>query len=200
MGQSTYSIRADENLIHEIAFLGRITGDRNVGDVVSRALSLTADATEKSAAGFVIQIIRQSIGRDQFFYPLNLHHLFQDMKQRNPANTHDCGEILLHATPIVQDHVNAIAATLKTTDLHDVIRFACLFSHRVAQQLQQPGGSCHLAYIDGNDRRFGYVAQTPFNRTMRNQFNRMVHGIQGWFGYAPPPPPVCHTPNRPPAP
>jgi|GEM_PF-6089911 hypothetical protein len=196
MGHKSLSIKADAYLIHELAFLGRITGDRNVSDVVSGALSMTADALRKSADGYVIQIISQSIGRDQFYYPLHPQHMYQDMKGRKTTET--CGDILLHKTAIVNDHLRVIRAAFKTTSNEDAVRFALHFANTVATQLQAPGGSRHLAYIDGNDRRFGYVAETPYDRTMKNQFNRLIHGVQSWLGKAPQQPPSCPPPNCPP--
>jgi hypothetical protein len=195
MGHKSLSIKADTYLIHELAFLGRITGDRNVGDVVSRALSMMAEALKKSADGYVIQIISQSIGRDQFHYPLHPQHMYQDMKGRK--ETEHCGDILLHKTPIVNQHLGVISAALKTTSTEDAVRFALHFANTVAAQLQAPGGSRHLAYIDGNDRRFGYIAETPYDKTMKNQFNRLIHGVQSWLGKAPPQPPSCPPPNNP---
>ena len=197
MGQKSLSINADAYLIHELAFLGRVTGDRNVSDVVSRALSMTADALKKSAEGYVIQIICQSIGRDQFCYPLHPQHMYQDMKGRQATDT--CGDVLIHNTADVKTRLGVIAASLKTTSQEDAIRFALHFAHTVASQLQAPGGSRHLAYIDSNDRRFGYVAETPYDRTMRNQFNRLMNGVQSWFGKVPQqtPPGPQNRPNGP---
>lgn len=188
MGQKSLSINADAYLIHELAFLGRVTGDRNVSDVVSRALSMTADALKKSAEGYVIQIIRQSIGRDQFCYPLHPQHMYQDMKRR--AATEAYGAILLHATASVKNDLKFINAALKSTGHDDAIRFALHFAHTVATQLQAPGGSRNLAYIDSNDRRFGYVIETPYDRTIRSQFNRMIHDVQNWWNNKPPPHPA----------
>lgn len=195
MGHNSVSIKADANLIHELAFLSRLTGDREVSSTVLGALSMTADAMQKFADGFVIQIISQSVGRDQFSYPLHPHHMYMDMKQRLPAEP--CGNILLHIDSEVARNLAIIGRVLKADTPADIARFALCFAHSIATQLNAPGGARHLAYVDVNDRRFGYVVETPYDKTMRNQFNRIVCGFQNWLGWSPekPQPPVKPKPR-----
>lgn len=190
MGQ-TIQIKTDAYLIHHLAFLSQASGKRNLDDLMLQAIDLTARSLQKSSEVYVIQIVQQSVGKDKFNYPIHPPHLFLDMKRRKPAPV--TPDLSLSANPKVIADLELISRVLKTGNLQDAAHFSALFAHTVAQELRKPGGMCFLVYMDAKDRRFGHVAKTPYDKTMRNNFNRMIQGMQDWWksppsgGDTPPP-------------
>lgn len=200
MGLRINTVKADAYLTQELAYLSRITGEKDSGVALSRALSLTAGALQKSSSGYVIQILRQSVGRDQYEYPLHPPQMLLNLRQRAAANDPSCGVVVMSSYAETKDALATIARVLQTKDETESLHYAAFFAHTVARQLQTPGGNRSLAYIDRRDRRVGYIAQTPYDRTLRNQFNRLRNEFQDWLKDTPlPPPEPPHTPP-PPAP
>jgi hypothetical protein len=189
----TIQIKTDAYLIHHLAFLSQATGKKNLDDLAVQAIDITARSLQKSSEGYIIQIVQQSVGKDKFHHPIHPPHLFMDMKRRKPAPV--TPDLNITASPKVIADLELIGRVLKTDSPQDAVHFSMLFAHTVAQELRKPGGMCFLVYIDGQDRRFGHVAKTPYDKTMRNNFNRMIQGMQNWWGS--PPPGGASPPNPP---
>ncbi len=178
MGQ-TLKVKTDAYLLHALGDLSKITGKAQLHDVLAEAIEQTAKALEKTTQGYVIQIIEQSIGQDKFSYPLVPQHIYQDMKQRKSASQNQI--IPLPCTPATMNALNFICKTLKTSDLQEAVEFGLTFSHLIATGLRGTPHQTYLAYVDSDDRRFGTVAKTPYDKSLRTDFNRIVHDIQDWW-------------------
>lgn len=172
-------VKTDAYLLHALADLSRITGKVEADDVLAEAIEQTAIALQKTTEGYVIQIIERSIGQDKFSYPLVPQHIYQDMKQRKSAPQSRI--IPLSCTTATTNALNLICRTLKTSDLQEAAQFSLTFAHLVATELRKTSHPAHLAYVDSDDRRFGIVAKTPYDRSLRNDFNRMLNDLQDWW-------------------
>lgn len=190
-------VKTDAYLLHALGDLSRITGKAQLNDVLAEAIEETAKAMQKVSEGYVIQIIEQSIGRDKFSYPLVPQHIYQDMKQQKSAPQRQI--IPLLCLPTTSNALNLICNTLKTSDLQEAAQFSVIFANMIATGLRNTPHMAHLAYVDSTDRRFGMIAKTPYDKRLRNDFNRIMSDIQDWWkglkNIAPippnqPPPPV----------
>ncbi|MGZ9097099.1 MAG: hypothetical protein ACXW30_02240 [Micavibrio sp.] len=175
----TIKVKTDAYLIHHLAFLSQATGKRNLDDLMIQAIALTAQALQKSSEGYIIQIVQQSIGKDKFGYPIHPIHAFLDMKRRKPTPLTQ--ELTISANAQTMAELDLIAQILKTDSPQDALHFSALFAHTVAKELRKPRGMSYLVYIDAQDRRFGHVAKTPYDKSVRNSFNRWVTGVQDWW-------------------
>lgn len=178
MGQSL-KIKADAYLIQAYDALSLYTGKTMAEDVLGDAIALTATALQKSDEGYVVQTIRQSIGHDKFNYPFVPRHIYQDMKRRPPAPPGR--EIFLSVTPRIKTNLALICKTLNLNNKQDAIRFSATFAFQVATELRKTPGRVSLAYVDSTDRRFGEIAKTPYDRSLRNDFNRLFREFQDWW-------------------
>lgn len=175
----TIKVKTDAYLIHHLAFLSQATGKRNLDDLMIQAIALTAQALQKYSEGYIIQTVRQSVGKDKFGYPLHPIHAFLDMKRRKPTPLTQ--DLILPANAKTIADLDLIAQVLKSDSPQDALHFSALFAHTVATELRKPGGVYYLVYIDAQDRQFGIVAKTPYDKSMRNSFNRWVTGMQDWW-------------------
>lgn len=178
MGRSL-KIRADAGLIQAFETLSRASGKAMAEDVFADAVTLAALALHKSREGYIIQTIQQKIGHDKFSYPLVPQHIRQEIRHRPPAPSE--GEIFLSVSPETEAQLGYICETLDLESKQEAIRYSAAFALRIATALQGP--RTRLAYVDGNDRRYGIVASTPYDRNLRNHFNRVFDGFQDWWKY-----------------
>lgn len=174
----TLNIEPTTSLNHYLSDLALHSGTQDRLSVMAEAIALTAFALKKFDEGYVIQIIEQSIGHDKFSYPILPHHLYMEMKQdRNSKAQHGISVTFPEQT---KNELLNLCQALGIDRLQDGLHFSLYFAHRVATQLHSASGLARLAYVDREDRRFGQMIKTPYDRTLRSDFNRVWQNLHHW--------------------
>lgn len=180
MGHSL-KIKADAYLMEAYNTLSGYTGKAMVEDVFADAVALAASALKKTTEGYVIQTVQQSVGQDKFSYPIIPEYIHQSVKRREPALLDR--DLFVSLSPQTVAELDFICNTLNLSAKQDALHYSAAFSLQVANALRDGPGRISLAYIDSTDRRFGMVAKTPYDRNLRNDFNRLLNGVQDWWKF-----------------
>ncbi|MBI2234266.1 MAG: hypothetical protein HYU57_04620 [Micavibrio aeruginosavorus] len=176
-------VKIDAYLADHLAALSRISGKRNIDGVLAQAIAVTADSLEKIAQGYTARILTQTMSRDSLGYPIEPDFLYIDLKHRAP-DPHPALHVL-HYDEKTAAHLQTIRRFLGAESNNDAVHFSALFAQTVADELQKPTGIRRLAFVavneNNSERYYGYTTRTPYDKGLRNNFNRAVHNICFWL-------------------
>ena len=176
MALNEVSVTTDSYLLTSMEYLSRTTGLKNHDDVIVQALALTEESIRKMSAGYMLRLFHQSMKQEWFDAPIRLSYLHNEMLRR-PIPMRP-GTLSLSLNDDAMRQLKFIRRAMCMRNDEEAAHFAALYAHRIAEGLRSSAGICRLAYVDGRGQRPFILAQTPYDRTLRNEFNRLILEFQ----------------------
>lgn len=166
-------------------YLSRITGLRTHDAITAQSLAFTADILENLPPGQHLRIFSQSMSQDRFGYPINPNFLCADMKFRMMNKPSAQSQEKIYLDEKSQQHMDTLAKILSTKNDNQTIHFSLLLSYLIAHEIRTTPGICRLTMTKDDAQNTNVPIETPYDKTLRHEFNRMILDFQAKWKKSP---------------